>query len=115
MIFLPFNSEPWRAFSTTLNGVEYRFECNFNERNGVWSFDLYDGRSLELLAAGVPIMIGVDLLAPYALGIGSLFAVDMAAYMAAEESGVLPQSTDAGADDLGERVKVFYLAPGETL
>jgi hypothetical protein len=115
MLIVPFNSDPWRAFSTTLGGVEYRFECNYNERNGVWSFDLFDGNSLELLVAGVPILIGSDLLEPYALGIGSLYAVDVAAYFAAEESGVLPQATDAGADDLGERVKVYYLEPGESL
>ena len=137
MLIIPFNSTPFRTFTTTLNGAKYQFATNYNDRNGVWSFDLADGVTGNPLASGVPILLGCDLLAPYGLGIGSLYAVDLAAtpaaalvtltaYQAALKnaatSSVAPvlQSTDAdplGAfnDDLGNRVVVAYLAPGETI
>jgi hypothetical protein len=113
MLVVPFTSVSWDKFSTVLDGVEYGFRPSFNTRNGVWSFDLSLEKTGAVLAAGVPILIGCDMLAPYALGIGSLFAVDLAAVSAPETSGILPQSVDAGPDDLGTRVIVVYAAPGE--
>ena len=64
------------------------------------------------------------MLAPYGLGIGRMFAVDLAASpawaLAADGTTLIPalQMTDAdpfGAfnDDLGTRVVVIYLAPEE--
>jgi hypothetical protein len=115
MLQLPFTSDPWRTFSTVLSGTEYGFATHYNERAGYWVFDLSVEKSGQVLVAGVPILIGCNLLAPYGLGIGSLFAIDTAASAAVEATGRLPQSTDAGPDDLGTRVVVIYLAPGETV
>lgn len=115
MLTIPFTSDTWRSFSTALGGTEYTFEQRYNERNGVWYFDLSRTATGEILAAGVPILIGCDLLAPYALGIGSMLAVDLAASPQEEAAGTLPQSTDAGAEDLGTRVIVVYIAPGEVI
>ena len=56
-----------------------------------------------------------DMLAPFGLGIGSMYAVDLTAAAQREASGHLPQSVDAGPEDLGVRVVVLYLAPGEAL
>ena len=113
MQLVPFTSDPWRSFSTGLNGVEYRFDCNFNERNQRWAFDLSLESTGQMLAAGVPILLGCDLLLPYGLGIGSLVAIDNAAAAATEGAGILPQAVDAGPEDLGTRVQVVYLAPGD--
>ena len=124
MVKIPFASTPWETFSCALDGTTYQFTTNYNERNGVWSFDLYDDATGAPLALGVAILIGCDLLAPYGLGIGSMYAIDMAATTAPALLGttgtVVPvlQMTDAdplGAfnDDLGNRVIVVYLAPNE--
>jgi hypothetical protein len=115
MLKLPFTSDPWRQFSTVLNGTEYTLSTRYNERNGVWYFDLGLESTGEVLAAGVPILIGCDMLAPYALGIGSLVAFDLGAASATETAGVLQQSVDAGPEDLGTRVIVLYVAPGEVI
>jgi hypothetical protein len=112
---IPFTSDPWASFTTFLGGVEYRFAQYFNERNARWSFDLSLERTGEMLAAGIPILIGCDLLAPYALGIGTLLAVDLSAAAAVEAAGILPQSVDAGPEDLGARVIVVFIAPGEVI
>jgi len=123
---IPFTSDPWQTFSCTLNGVEYGFAANYNDRPGVWSFDLSLKATEEVLVAGVPILLGCDMLAPFGLNIGSLFAVDLAASPAWALAGdgvtVIPttQMLDAdpvGAfnDDLGTRVVVVFLAPGESV
>ena len=69
----------------------------------------------EPLISGVPILIGCDLLEPYALGIGSMLAIDQQAAASNGPDGFLPDSEDAGADDLGKRVIVVFIAPGEVL
>lgn len=115
MLTIPFTSDPWHSFSTVLDDVEYTIAQHYNERNGVWYFDLGLASTGKLLVAGIPILIGCDLLAPYGLGIGSMLAVDLRAAAATEAAGILPQSVDAGSDDLGSRVIVVYLAPGEVV
>jgi hypothetical protein len=115
MVTVPFTSDAWRSFSTVLNDVEYTFSQRFNEVSGVWSFDLGLESTGETLAAGIPILIGCDLLEPYALGIGSMFAVDLQAVAADGPEGFLPDAVDAGPEDLGERVVVVYIAPGEAI
>jgi hypothetical protein len=112
---LLFTSDPNAKFSTMLGGEEYEFTTRYNERSSVWSFDLVLVKTGEVLAAGVAIVLGCDLLAPYALGIGSMYALDMSASAAQEAAGMLAQSTDAGPDDLGTRVVVVYVPPGEVL
>ena len=137
MIVIPFTSDNFRSFNCALDGMTYDFAQNYNDRNGVWSFDMADHTTGAPLISGVPILIGCDLLAPYGLGIGSMFAVDLAATTQLAIIGLTPtqaeianatassvgpvlQPVDAdplGAfnDDLGNRVIVVYLAPGETL
>lgn len=116
---IPFTADAWQTFRTVLGGVEYTFVANYNDRNSVWSFDLYLTKTEQLLVAGVAILIGCDLLAPYALGIGSMIAVDLNAAPAPQligDTGVVGpmlQSTDAGPDDLGTRVIVVYFTPAE--
>lgn len=115
MVTVPFTSDAWRSFSTVLNGVEYTFVQRFNETSGVWFFDLGMESTGETIAAGVPILIGCDLLEPYALGIGSMLAIDLQAVAESGPSGFLPASVDAGQDDLGDRVVVVYISPGEVV
>jgi hypothetical protein len=131
---VPFTSDPWQSFSCSLGGVEYGFSANFNDRNGVWSFDLSLKSTEAIPVAGVPILLGCDMLAPFGLGIGKMFAVDLAASPAWALSGdgltVIPTTQMLDADavdwsdsppavafngDLGVRVIVLYLAPGEVV
>jgi hypothetical protein len=88
---LPLTSDPSQRFRSSLNGVEYVFRAQWNERSGVWTLDILDGATEAPLVLGVSILIGCDMLAPFALGIGSLFALDLAASSA--------YATDANLDD----------------
>ena len=120
---VPFTSDPWQRFRCTLGGVEYTFEANYNDRSGVWNFDIYRASDEALLVASVPIVLGCDMLAPFALGIGTMFAVDLAAspeYIQPVAAPPIPAMAMLDADpqgafndDLGARVIVTYLSPAE--
>lgn len=103
IIQIPLTADPAQNFTTQLGEIKYYFEVKFNSRNGVWTLDMYDDVTRAVIALGLPIVLGQDLLEPYNLGIGSLAALDLNA-----------TSTDAGADDLGTRVALFWTSPDET-
>jgi hypothetical protein len=107
MLLVPFNSDPSNVFTTQLgDGVKYTFETRYNEgfsgEGGFWTFDLTRAIDSEKLLSGVPILLGQDLIEPYALGIGSLIPVDEA-----------NTDVDAGPDDLGVRVNVYWFSADE--
>jgi hypothetical protein len=99
---LPFTDDPAQSFTVALGGAKFLIEARYNDVAGFWTFDMTAEPSQVQLLAGVPILIGQDLLAPYALGIGGFFATD-------NVSG----GVDAGPDDLGGRVTVTWLSPAE--
>ena len=99
---LPFSNDPAQVFTTQLDDAKYTFAAKYNDRSGVWTLDLYDGATQQLVAASLPLVLGQDLLEPYNLGVGRLLCVDT--------SG---QGRDAGPDDLGERIKVYWFSPDE--
>ena len=102
MQVVPFTSDYDQQFKTTLNGVNYVIDARWNERWQMWTFDLTDDASSTLLVAGVPLLVGVDVLSPYALGIGGILVADL--------SGL---NSDAGPDDFSGRVVPIYLTPDE--
>ncbi len=99
---LPFSNDAAQVFTTQLGETKYIFDARYNDRSGVWTVDLYDDSSKALIAASLPLVIGQDLLEPYNFGIGSLLCVDTTS-----------QGLDAGPDDLGDRVKVYWFSPDE--
>jgi hypothetical protein len=101
MVIIPFTSEK-EVFTCQLGDYLFRFRSLFNDASGVWHFDLSDATTDEMLCYQIPILIGLDILAPMNMGIGTMIAVDT--------SGA---DLDAGPDDLGTRVIVFYYAPSE--
>lgn len=107
-LLVPFNSDPSNVFTTALaDEVKYTFTTRYNEGSlgdgGFWTFDLDREIDGVRLLSGVKVVLGVDLLEPYALGIGALVAIDTG-----------NTDLEAGPDDLGDRVEVWSFAPGET-
>lgn len=100
VLTLPFvPSIPFYQFSTTLDGVNYNFNVRWNTRDGAWYFDLSDDQE-NLIIAGVKIVLGVALARRSTdprMPPGVFFAGD-----------VTNSGTDAGIDDLGARVQVYY-------
>jgi hypothetical protein len=86
--------------TTVLEGSTFTFAIRWNGRAASWFFDLYDGDG-TIIIAGVRIVLGmifgrrsVDPRMPN----GALFASDL--------SGA---SIEAGRDDLGVRVLMYYI------
>lgn len=103
IIQLPLSADPAQSFTTQLGASKYAFEVRYNSRNGVWTFDMADSATGVAIVTGCPILLGVDFIDPYNLGIGAMVAQDL--------SG---QNKDAGADDLGTRVVVYWVSANET-
>jgi hypothetical protein len=105
MITLPFTADPCRTFTIALNEVLYQFTTRWNERAARWTCDIEDVETGIFLARTIPLVLGADLLQSFCPRLGRLIVIDLAA-----EPGA---GTEAGVDDLGSRVQVIWLAPGE--
>jgi len=69
---------PSFSFTSTLSGVAYTFNANYNTRADRWMLDILDV-TLTPILMGIPLLIDRDLLAQYPtlpLPPGGLFVVD---------------------------------------
>lgn len=99
---LKFTSDASQQVTTQLGAIKYLFDVRYNERTGVWNMSLSDAASRVLILANLALVLGCDVLAPFQLGIGSIIVND--------EDGT---GLDAGPDDLGDRVKVYWISPDD--
>lgn len=104
IVELPLTADPAQAFTCKLGDTKYFFEARYNSRNGVWALDMYDDATRQAVILGMAVVLGVDLLEPYNLGIGRLVAMDSAG-----------MGRDATADDLGSRVGLYWISPDEVI
>jgi hypothetical protein len=102
MQVVPFSSEYDQTFTTQLGGDRYVFDARWNERGKRWNFDLTRDSDQALLLAGIPLLAGQDVLAPYGLGLGGMMVADLT-----------NADTDAGPDDFGDRAIVVFMTPVE--
>lgn len=103
MLTLPFTSDPAQSFTVSLGDVgKYTIDARYNDRSGTWTFDFTRESDQVLLFEGAPMLIGQDLFDPYGLGIGALYITDLS-----------NTDTDAGPDDLGDRVIVTFFSNEE--
>lgn len=102
IVELPLSSDPAQTMVTQLGDVKYGLEAKYNDRSGVWTLDISLATTGEVLVQSLPLVLGQDLLEPYNFSMGSLLVVDT--------SG---RSRDAGPEDLGSRVKVYWFSPDE--
>jgi hypothetical protein len=101
---LPFSSDYAQTFTVQLGNVKYDFVAKYNSRSGCWSVDMSETVSGRIMFQGSFLTLGVDILAPYNFGIGSIFSVDTTG-----------QGQEAGADDFGSRVLVYWVSPDEVI
>lgn len=101
IIELPLSSDPAQTMVTQLGDVKYQIEVKYNDRSGVWIIDLALATTGEVVVQSLPLVLGQDLLEPYNFDMGSL-VVDTSS-----------RHLEAGPDDLGGRVKVYWFSPDE--
>jgi hypothetical protein len=92
--------------SITIEGRSLRLRARYGQLLNTWTLDILDNSTAEVLplVMGVPIVMGADLVKPYRLEIGSLYA----------EANARPRD-DAGRGELGNRINLVHYAPGEAI
>ena len=101
---LALSSDPAQRFTSQLDDKKYDFDVKYNDRSGVWTMDMADNASKLPILSGIPLVLGQELLEPYNLSIGRMLVVDGS-----------NQSKEAGPDDLGDRVKLYWFSPDEVV
>lgn len=102
IIQLPVTSDPGQDFVIQLGSAKWELYIRWNDRSGFWTMDITEYNSQTNIVSGVPLLLGCDILVPYSLGNGSLFAYD--------ETG---SGQDAGYDDLGSRINLYWFSQDE--
>lgn len=97
-------SLPNYRFATLLAGEEFIIDVHWNGREGAWYFDVL-AKNEVMLAAGIKIILGSVL-----GGRNMPSEFPAGAFIAADLSG---ESREAGFDDIGVRVQVYFYAQSE--
>ena len=102
---LPFDSaSPNYRMGTVLDGDTYLFDVRWNERDGAWYFDIFKSDE-TIIRSGIKIVLGTFL---------GDNCVDEnwpdGVFVARDESRA---NRDAGYDDLGSRIKVYFLTDSD--
>lgn len=103
MVNIPITADASQEVTITLGGVVYVLTIKWGELRGVWTMDITRVEDSTVLARGVAMLIGGDILKGFGLAIGSMYMVDTSA-----------KDIDATVDDLGDRVLLYYFEPGES-
>ena len=91
-------------FGTTLDGVQYLFDVRWNGRQGVWHMDI-------LTEDAVAIIVGATLVLGFWVAARSVDAVRPPGLFTLRDTS--DNGEDAGFDDMGERVLLYYWSPSE--
>lgn len=103
MIEIPLSSDARQSFTADLGSRRVVIEVAYNERSGLWTASIADEVTGQVLAGSVALVTGIDLLAPFNLGLGHLYMVDQGA----------GAPRDAGLDTLGSEVVMVWLDAAE--
>ena len=104
MEIIPVFEYPAYSESVVLEGKPFRFSFSWNTRGEYWSLTLSDSQGGVLLD-GLKLVLGFELINEYADG-----RLPQGALLAADTTGTL---TRIGRDDLGAKVKLFYIPAAE--
>ncbi|MEZ4330432.1 MAG: hypothetical protein R3F35_01665 [Myxococcota bacterium] len=104
MIEIPFTGAPKESVDVKIGGRKIEFKAHYANLMNSWTVSLFDRSTTPPtpLVQGVAVVMGVDLLQPYPLGLGSLFALPSA-----------DDRRDAGAGELGVRIKLVHVSKDE--
>lgn len=97
-------SIPHQRVGTVLDDTVYVFDLTWNERDEAWYMDVLTSDETPI-RVGIKVVLGAELgrrVADARFPKGTLWAHDLSR-----------AGKEAGLDDLGVRVVVFYFSPGE--
>ena len=99
---LPFTSEPAQNVIVQLGDTKYEFDVLYNERSEQWVMSVKNFATQAVIIQSVPLVVSQPLLDPYNFHLGNIMAFDET-----------EQGKEAGPDDLGGRVKVYWFSEDE--
>lgn len=94
---IPIIDEADQAFSVILSGFRTDWRVRYNPTTDRWSFDL--SVTGQPILSGRRIVTGIDLIAPFDLGIGRIVALDY------EQQGNLPDRNNLPT----RRVRLYHI------
>ncbi len=101
MLRLPFvPSIPLYRFTTPIDGAVYIFDARWNARSERWALDISEENGTSILHGGI-INLGAN------IGRTSTHLLFMSGVIVARDT--TRQSREAGLDDLGTRVQIYYI------
>ena len=98
---IPFTGSPRERIVFDMEGRAIEVLAQYSDVSGAWSVSLTDVESGPLVS-GVRVVLGLDLLAPYALRVGGLVAF-----------ATSDPRRDPGKGELGSRVRLVHVAESE--
>ena len=99
-VFIPIKADvPAQVFSIVLNEISYIMTAKWNTRAQFWTLDISDENDITLIN-NIALKIGLDLLAPFNLGIGSLYVANTAG-----------ASNEMSLSNVGIDTALVYLEP----
>lgn len=104
MVDLPFSGFSRESRDFVLEGRTIRIRSQYSNLMEVWTLDLSEviGDATVPIVSGITVVLGANLLKPYGLGLGGLFAV------ASDQP-----KQDAKRGELGNRVKLMHRTQAE--
>ena len=98
---IPWEANPNQTFLIDLDSQTIRLRLYWNATTSTWYFDM-EGITFDTILNGIAMVIGVDLLAPYAVReLGQMWIVDM------DEKDTPPDF-----DQVGDRFQFLYVERG---
>ena len=102
---IPLSTDPLFVQTTALSGRDYVFNFAWNARESAWYFDMAD-------QDGDPILLSIKVTVGFPLGARCLDTrMPPGVLMAVDLTG---QDLDPELEDLGTRVRLMYIEPGDT-
>lgn len=91
-----------QVMTTQLGDTKFILDIQWNDRGQYYTMSISDRITSELIAGGLPLLLGVDLLGSYNLNIGTFIVVDT--------SGLGVETT---IEEFGSRVKLYWVSEDE--
>lgn len=101
---VPFTGNSQESMAIVIESRKLRLRARYANLTNTWTLDVFENSGTEPvpIVSGVPILMGVDMLKPYRIGIGGLYA----------EPAERPRD-DAGRGELGNRIRLMHYSPAE--
>ncbi len=102
MIEMPIEAVPAQSFTVQLTENKYKLDIQWNDRGQYFTMSISEDVTGAVVAYGLPLVLGQDVLFPYNFGIGSFIMVDTS-----------NRGQEATVENFGTRLKLCWFSEDE--